>query len=452
MPGARTRRRRPVPVTLALRQLGDKLRAARLEAGLSQAALGAPYYTRAHVSAIELGKIRPAMRSLEHMAGRLGKSASYFLDDPGAARAQGERRLELAAIAGLLTLSGAAEALRRAHKVLDDEGLSVRDRAQLHLYAGSALNLLQRGNDALPELAAAQRLAAGLGDAALGRGVDYQLAVATRSAGNARAAREMLEGLLGRIEQLRPPDQLLRLRVLITLGACAQDLGEPGAATTYYARALEWSKDIGDLTRLVAIYQGLGNAHRALGDHDAAAGYYQRALGAAELASDLVAVHVMHNALAVLAADAGRLEAAYAHVARAIEIAKVSGPSAFLAHYLATRAEVALKAKDWTLARTSADEALAAARERGAEADRANASASLVLAELDVRDGDVASGERRLRQVAATYRALGARAELGDVLMRLSRAAKKRRDLDAAERYATEAYKATRPISANVEV
>ena len=262
----------------------------------------------------------------------------------------------------------------------------------------------------------------------------------------------MLEGLLGRIEQLRPPDQLLRLRVLITLGACAQDLGEPGAATTYYARALEWSKDIGDLTRLVAIYQGLGNAHRALGDHDAAAGYYQRALGAAELASDLVAVHVMHNALAVLAADAGRLEAAYGHVARAIEIAKVSGPSAFLAHYLATRAEVALKAKDWTLARTSADEALAAARERGAEADRANASASLVLAELDVRDGDVASGERRLRHVAATYRALGARAELGDVLMRLSRAAKKRRDLDAAERYATEAYKATRPISANVEV
>ena len=84
--------------------------------------------------------------------------------------------------------------------------------------------------------------------------------------------------------------------------------------------------------------------------------------------------------------------------------------------------------------------------------DGRSASASLVLAELDLRDGDVASAERRLRQVAATYRALGARAELGDVLMRLSRAAKKRRDLDAAERYATEAYKATKPISANVEV
>ena len=355
MPQVRTRRHRPVPVTPALRQLGDKLRQARTEAGLSQAQLGAPYFTRAHVSAIELGKIRPAMRSLEHMARKLGKPASYFLDDPGAARAQGERRLEMAAMAGLLTLSGAAEARRRAQKLLDEEGLTVHERCQLHLYAGSALNLLQRGADALRDLAIAQRLAAQLGDAALERGSDYQVAVATRIAGNAREARAMLEALLRNVEQLRPPDQLLRLRILITLGACAQDLGDPSAATTYYARALEWSKDIGDLTRLVAIYQGLGNAHRALGDHDAAAGYYQRALGAAELASDLVAVHVMHNALAVLAADDGRIAAAYEHVARAIEIARVCGPSAFLAHYLATRAEVALKAKDWQLARSSAE-------------------------------------------------------------------------------------------------
>ncbi|OLE77370.1 MAG: hypothetical protein AUG02_02045 [Chloroflexi bacterium 13_1_20CM_2_70_9] len=431
MPQVRTRRHRPVPVTPALRQLGDKLRQARTEAGLSQAQLGAPYFTRAHVSAIELGKIRPAMRSLEHMARKLGKPASYFLDDPGAARAQGERRLEMAAMAGLLTLSGAAEARRRAQKLLDEEGLTVRDRCQLHLFAGSALNLLQRGADALRDLAIAQRLAAQLGDAALERGSDYQVAVATRIAGNAREARAMLEALLRNVEQLRPPDQLLRLRILITLGACAQDLGDPSAATTYYARALEWSKDIGDLTRLVAIYQGLGNAHRALGDHDAAAGYYQRALGAAELASDLVAVHVMHNALA-------------------IEIARVSGPSAFLAPYLATRAEVALKAKDWQLARSSAEEALAAANERGAESARATAAAVLVLAELDLRDGDAARAEKRFREAAAAYRALGATAELGDVLMRQSRAAKKRGDLKAAERYAAEAYKVAKPMSANV--
>ena len=76
-----TRRRRAAPESTALRQLGGRLREARVAAGLSQAQLGAPYYTRAHVSAIELGKIRPAMKSLEHMATKLAKPASYFMED-----------------------------------------------------------------------------------------------------------------------------------------------------------------------------------------------------------------------------------------------------------------------------------------------------------------------------------------------------------------------------------
>src|SRR5919201_973419 len=92
VPATRTRRRRPAPLSPALKRLGERLREARIAAGISQAELGAPYYTRAHVSAIELGKIRPAMRSLEHMARKLGRPASHFLDDPDASREQSERR------------------------------------------------------------------------------------------------------------------------------------------------------------------------------------------------------------------------------------------------------------------------------------------------------------------------------------------------------------------------
>jgi ATP/maltotriose-dependent transcriptional regulator MalT len=160
----------------------------------------------------------------------------------------------------------------------------------------------------------------------------------------------------------------------------------------------------------------------------------------------------MRNALAVIAADAGRIDAAYEHVARAIEIARVSGPAAYLAHCYATRAEVALKAKDLLLARSSAEAAIAAVQERGADADRAVAGALLVLAELDLRQGDSAKAERRMREVAATYKAVDAKAELGDVLMRLSRAAKKRGDLRAAERYASQAYAVSKPLSANIEM
>jgi len=419
---------------------------------MSQAQLGAPYFTRAHVSAIELGKIRPAMRSLEHMAKKLDKPASYFLDDADVERARGERELEIGAIGGLLTLTTAPEALRRAEKMLDAGELSVRETSRLRLYAGSALNLMQRGRDSIKSLTIAQRLAGEIGDEPLARAADYQLAVATRIAGNPRGAREMLETLLRRIDQAKLPDQLLRLRVLITLGGCAQDLGEPHAATTYYQQALEWSSEIGDLARIAFIHQGLGNAYRALGDHDAAAGHYQKALASAEIGNDLVGVLIMRNALAVIAADAGRIEAAYEHVARAIEIARVSGPAAYLAHCYATRAEVALKAKDAVLARSSAEAAIAAVVERGADADRAIAGATLVLAELDVRDGEPARAERRMRVVAALYKDLDAQAELGEVLMRLSRVAKKRGDLRAAERYSTQAYAVSKPLSANVEL
>ncbi|HYY54825.1 MAG TPA: helix-turn-helix transcriptional regulator [Candidatus Dormibacteraeota bacterium] len=66
------RRRKPAPDGAALRDLGERIRTTRTAAHMSQTQLGAPHFTRAYVSAVELGKIRPSMRSLEFLAGRLG--------------------------------------------------------------------------------------------------------------------------------------------------------------------------------------------------------------------------------------------------------------------------------------------------------------------------------------------------------------------------------------------
>src|SRR6266542_5686445 len=78
-----------------LQQLGERIRRARVDSGLSQAQLGTPHFTRAYVSAVELGKVRPAMKSLEFMAGKLGKPVSFFMEDEDIAR----RRLERDAVA-----------------------------------------------------------------------------------------------------------------------------------------------------------------------------------------------------------------------------------------------------------------------------------------------------------------------------------------------------------------
>lgn len=61
--------------------LGEKLRSARLEAGLSQRALCGDTITRNMLSQIEHGTAQPSVATLQFLAGRLGKSVSYFLDE-----------------------------------------------------------------------------------------------------------------------------------------------------------------------------------------------------------------------------------------------------------------------------------------------------------------------------------------------------------------------------------
>lgn len=62
-------------------ELGEKLRRARTEAGLSQRQLCGTEITRNMLSQIEHGTARPSMKTLQYLAARLGKSVSYFLEE-----------------------------------------------------------------------------------------------------------------------------------------------------------------------------------------------------------------------------------------------------------------------------------------------------------------------------------------------------------------------------------
>ena len=62
-------------------ELGERLRQARQEAGLSQRQLCGDTITRNMLSQIENGSARPSMDTLRILAERLGKSMGYFLED-----------------------------------------------------------------------------------------------------------------------------------------------------------------------------------------------------------------------------------------------------------------------------------------------------------------------------------------------------------------------------------
>lgn len=62
-------------------ELGEKIRKARLERGLSQQQLCGQIITRNMLSRIEHGAARPSMDTLRHLAGQLGLPMSYFLEE-----------------------------------------------------------------------------------------------------------------------------------------------------------------------------------------------------------------------------------------------------------------------------------------------------------------------------------------------------------------------------------
>ncbi len=62
-------------------QLGEKLRRARLDAGLSQRQLCGDVITRNMLSQIESGKAKPSMATLQYLAAALKKPIGYFLEE-----------------------------------------------------------------------------------------------------------------------------------------------------------------------------------------------------------------------------------------------------------------------------------------------------------------------------------------------------------------------------------
>lgn len=62
-------------------ELGEKIRQARLEAGLSQRQLCGGEITRNMLSLIENGSAKPSMKTLGYLAGQLGKPLSWFVDE-----------------------------------------------------------------------------------------------------------------------------------------------------------------------------------------------------------------------------------------------------------------------------------------------------------------------------------------------------------------------------------
>jgi len=82
----RAQRDEKAPVDTLAAEIGRRIRAVRLERGMSLADLGGNDLTRSFLSQVELGRSRISLKALALVAERLGMPISHFLDDTLEAR------------------------------------------------------------------------------------------------------------------------------------------------------------------------------------------------------------------------------------------------------------------------------------------------------------------------------------------------------------------------------
>ena len=255
-------------------ELGEKLRLARLEAGLSQRQLCGEEITRNMLSQIENGSARPSMKTLQYLAARLGKTVSYFLEETAVVSpnqqvmAEARGRFDAGHPAGALE---ELEAYRGPDPVYDREQALLRILCQLDLaeqaleegrsvYARQLLEQLEVSSVYCADSLQRRRLLL-LGQAGMGPvspqlpSLDGELLL---RAGEALAEKEALqaERLLEAMEDHSAPRwQLLR-------GECALLQKDFSAAAPYFHRA-EGQFPEETAPKLEACYRELQDFRRA---------------------------------------------------------------------------------------------------------------------------------------------------------------------------------------------
>ena len=264
--------------------LGERVRSARRDAGLSQAQLAGDVLTKGFISQIESGLVRPSIRSLQHIASTLGRPLDYFIaDEPLAATKR--------VIFHRLAAEAAAE--RQEWAASEEEsvaGLAVAadqvERATfLRLLASAALNQGRREEafDRVSEGLALLDVAKQPLDVAR---LLYVRGLAYGEAGQLVASTEAFETVRDIVERYEILEPRLRARVCVALGTTYRRLGRTTKAIASYQSALAIASRANELKLAAQGFMGIAVSHYDAGDLDAAISSYERALGLFERISD----------------------------------------------------------------------------------------------------------------------------------------------------------------------
>ena len=229
-------------------RLGDRVRALRIAAGLTQGQLAEGRFSKEYISQIERGKTRPTEATVDWLAQRLGVDPSFI--------SSGVSTEERTKIETMLTR---AEALSEDHRY--DEAIEAFREArataeetwapvfELRVQMGEAWALQQQGEIA-PAIALLQR-ARELAESPQFSDVEradvlFRLGVCRYKLSSTGTALALFDEALGLAERSGLPCDLLRAEILNWRSRCHRRQRDYVAAHEDVERALELAQDLGD--------------------------------------------------------------------------------------------------------------------------------------------------------------------------------------------------------------
>jgi transcriptional regulator with XRE-family HTH domain len=408
------------------RAVGERIRAERLRAKLTQQQLADGRYTKAYISALENGLAKPSLAALTFIAGKLGLTPALFLSDADPAWSRLEADLALAS-GDWLRAADAYTAL------LDGETQPIR-RAELSRGLAEACYRLERGSEALAAAstaAAAFDRAGQLAEAAAAR---YWVGAAQYQLENDAEARSILRAVLDQVRGGLSVEPDFEARLLIALAAIDGRALEPKRALAYLNEAQTVLVRLDDRRRATYL-ASLAIGYREGGDTEAAIRLASQAIASfREVAADRE-VAVLENELALNHLALGSTRRARQHADTAVAMWARIGDDREAAHVLDTQAQISLAADAPAQAVEQAGEAIARADATGNR--KAAISARLTLARAHRARGESEAAGTALETAAELAREHARIPQLRDVLTEWA-------DLKAAQGDSAGAYDLSR--------
>jgi transcriptional regulator with XRE-family HTH domain len=386
-------------------EVGTRIKAARLAAGLTQARLAEGRYTKAYISALENGLSKPSLAALTFIATRLSLPVTHFLEEATPAWSRLEADLRLA--------SGDWAVAADAYRDLLAGATHATRRAELERGLAEALYRMDQFQEALRVASSSAAAFDAIGAAADAAAARYWMAGAFIMLDNETEARSILRGLLDQLRAGLKVEPDWEVRILIALANADGRGGEEARALGYLEEARALVGKVDDRRRAVFL-NSLAVSYRERGDLEAAVRLANQAMARYRELFLEGEVALLENELALNYMGMGSFERARSYATAADERMDAIGDHRNRAHVVETRSQIALAEGDLAGAEAIASEALElATREQN---HKAAVSATLTLARIARKAGDPKIAAERMEAAATLAREHARPQQLRDVL------------------------------------